>query len=203
MSSTETIIPPSLRARDSFIQDLKVFSELSVACLKALSDAVAQSNGIVTVKEAEKIAREFEQDPAKAVSAVALFHFLRQRAAKTGATSTEIFEEITQLLKPEKLVIDKGVETLFELSEVDRSEVLAKDSFSVGSTYLASQIKPALMRADDTAKTVVGGFIFTISYGDHDGTDRSFTFGLTKMDLKMLMKQLDVAEKDLQSMLDR
>jgi hypothetical protein len=198
----EHLIWGPLRSNESFHHDLRRFFEAPAEIL----ENIAERTKILPYKslsesEAQELSDNFEWQTEELQRIAAILLLLRQRLLDTGLDPMEALSESRGILDIEDLA--KGREDEFanilSYSEEDREESLAIQAFSSGPAFLDVRLLPSLIPVSSSDTELVGTYVWTISYLNAEGEQRSVTIGLTPGELEQLEAAIADAKEQLKA----
>ncbi len=115
-----------------------------------------------------------------------------------SASPTEVVEEIRHVLSDVSLTGDEQryVE-LFQYTDKDEVAAKAWVAFSIGSTYLESEIRPAFLPVSAAEPRLFGGFIWSLTYLDSQRETRTAMFALAPSELDEVERLIKEARRQL------
>lgn len=149
--------------------------------------------------EAEQLADRFGETAENLQRIAALLLFLKQRLIDTRQEPTTAISESRVLLENEDLARghEEEIMSILSYSKDELEEALVVQAFSGGPAFLDTRIRPSLFPVNPFDAGLVGGYLWTISYLNAEGEQRSVTMGLTPGELEQLEKTIDLAKEQL------
>ncbi len=201
-ASNERLILEPLRTSDSFLRDLRLFFDTPTELLRV----VAKRTGLSLYEplfdaDTDELSDQFEWRAEDIRRVAALIIFLRQRLIDTGRNPMDAIAESRGLLDQEDLAIgrEEEIASVLSYSADEREEALALEAFSGGPAFLSTRIRPSLLPVETPGVELVGNYLWTISYLNAEGEQRSVTIGLTPGELEQLERTIDRAKGQLRT----
>lgn len=199
----ERLIWGSLRSSEPFRHDLQRFFEAPPEVLKSIAERTeVQPYKTLSELEAEELANNFGWQTEELYRTAAILLLLQQRLLDTGQNPMMALAESQDILGMDNLAEGHEDEfaSVLSYSEEDREESLAIRAFSGGPAFLDVRLLPSLVPVMSSDTELVGAYLWTISYLNAEGEQRSVTIGLTPGELEQLETTINGAKEQLKMM---
>ena len=195
------VISEDLRENEAFLNDLRVFAKTEVDVLVAVLEHNKEYMHRILIPEESirAIADRYDLDYRDLRKATRVMGYVRSTAMEKSASPTEVVEEIRNVLSDVSLTGDEQrYMELFQYTDKEEEAAKAWVAFSIGSTYLDSNICPAFLPASGAESRLVGGFIWSLTYLDSQRETRTAMFALAPSELDEVERRIKEARRQLQ-----
>lgn len=196
----ENLVWEPLRSNESFLDDLRQFFAAPTELLKVIAQRTKVHPYVpLSNTESEELAGEYDETAVNLQRISAVLLFLKQRLIDTGQELEAAVAEFRELLENKDLIAGREEEIMdiLSYSKEEREEALVVQAFSGGPAFLDTRIRPSLLPVSVSSDELVGGYLWTISYLNAEGEQRSVTVGLTPGELEQLEKTIGRAKEQL------
>jgi len=151
--------------------------------------------------EAEELANRYRETAEDLRRVAAVLLFLKQRLIDTGQEPLVAVAEGRELLGRQDIAEgrEEEIASVLSYSRDEREEALAVRAFSGGPAFLSTRIRPSLLPVESAGVELVGSYLWTISYLNAEGEQRTVTIGLTPGELAQLEQDIDRAKEQLRA----
>lgn len=201
-AENELLIWGALRGNESFRRDLQRFFEAPTGLLRSIANTTkTQPYETLSEAEAEELADKFDWQVEELKRTVATFLLLKQRVVDTNRDPKEVLTESRDILGLDNLAEGREDEfaDLFSYSEEELEESFAIRAFSGGPAFLSTRMLPTLLPIAPSGAELVAAYLWTISYVNAEGEQRSVTIGLTPGEIEQLEKTIRQAKEQLRA----
>lgn len=202
-AESEHLIQGAIRTNKSFLRDLRRFFDAPTALLRAIANKTGSYPYVaLSDTNADELARQFDEQTEDVQHIAALLLFLKERLVEEGKKPLDAVVEGQILLADQNLARGREDEVadVLSYSKAEREEALALQALAEGPVFLNVQLRPSLLAATPSGTEVVGGYLWTISYLNAEGEQRSITIGLTPGELEQLETTIELAKEQLRTM---
>jgi hypothetical protein len=198
----ERLIWESLSTNKTFLRDLRRFFDVPTELLKAVADRV-KMHPVKPLSDADagELASRFERRTEDIQRIASLMVYLRQRLIDTGRGPMDVIAESRSLLDQEDLAKGREDEiaSVLSYSEDEREEVLAIEAFAGGPAFLSTRLRPSLLPVASSGTELAGGYLWTITYLNAEGEQRSITIGLSPGELEQVETAINRAREQFRA----
>jgi hypothetical protein len=174
------IIGESLRTNETFLRDLRRFFDAPTELLSAVADRIKLNiYEPLSGADADELSSRFGWNTRDLRRVATSLVYLRRRLIDTRRSPMDAISEIRNLLDQQDLAKGREDEIadVLSYSEGEREEVLTIRAFSDMPTFLNARFRPTFLTAGPSSAKLLGGYIWTISYRNVEGEERSVTIG--------------------------
>lgn len=201
-AENEPLIQGRIRTNKTFLRDLRRFFDTPTALLKTVADRTGSyPYSSLSDVDADELASQFEVQAEDVRHIAAILLFLKERLTETGEEPSEVVRQSRDLLDQEDLA--KGHEDeiagILSYSKEEREEALVIQALAEGPVFLNTQLRPSLLATTPSSTEIVGGYLWTVSYLNAEGEQRSITIGLTPGELEQLEATINRAKEQLRT----
>lgn len=152
--------------------------------------------------DAEELANRFKYGSEELQRTSAVLLLLKQRLIDTNSPPLEAVVQGRNLLGEDGLAKDTESEfvNVLSYSHEEREESLAIKAFAGGPAFLDLGILPSLLPATSSGTEFTAAYLWTISYLNAEGEQRSITIGLSPGELEQVETAIERGKEQLEAM---
>lgn len=197
------IISEPIRSHEAFLDDLRRLFNAPSDLLSTLADRIKPNlYEPLSDEDANELSNRFTWKVEELRGTATAIVYLRQRLIETGQSPTDAIVESRSLLDQQDLAKarEDEIADVLSYSEYEREESLAIDAFTGIPTFMNARLRPSFLTTRSYGPKLASGYLWTISYLDGEGEQRSITIGLTPGELGQLETAIERAKEQLDAM---